>query len=597
MNLNPFDWLRKNSYVVIFSVLTLLTFIVLYYSRSLDDNRLTNWQWAFDVVDPLRVFFILVIGLLFAYIISKTSFIDRYPIAWLFLSSYIITSLIWREPEVIIDSSRYFTQAKHLEVYGIGYFFREWGRDIVAWTDMPLIPFIYGIIFKFFGEGRIPIQIFTTFLFSMTVVLTYLIGKTLWDENIGLFGGMLLIGIPYLFIQTPLMLIDIPTMFFLTLSILTFIKALENGKAWIVFSSISIFFTFYSKYSTWPMMSVLVVIFIVCLFQRKDTVTNPPIPPLLKGGEGGITKKHASCIMHHESCIVNHASFYRGLITTLISCLLIGIVFWYKSDVFLEQITLLITYQKPGLKRWSESYISTFLFQIHPFITASALYSVYVAFRKKDIKYLITAWLVLLVFLFQIKRIRYVIVVFPMLSLMASYGFMQIGDREKIKFISLCIVIFSVIVAIFVYLPFMEKMSVINLKNAGEFLDSLEKSNVKVFTTPLSDPVVNPAVSVPLLDIFTKKKIYYDNDTNSSVNYKDIEESSLRFTWEYKNPDYYRGGSSLEREDTAIVIISDDNNKGLPEDIQIALKGYRLVKIFDVCEGIFRYRTSVSIYQ
>ena len=64
----------------------------------------------------------------------------------------------------------------------------------MAWTDMPLVPFLYGLIFKFFGESRLYIQIFTTFFFSMTVVLTYMIGKTLWDEDTGLYGGMLLLG-------------------------------------------------------------------------------------------------------------------------------------------------------------------------------------------------------------------------------------------------------------------------------------------------------------------------------------------------------------------------------------------------------------------
>ena len=91
----------------------------------------------------------------------------------------------WKVPEVIVDASRYFTQAKHLDVYGIGYFLREWGRDINIWTDMPLIPFLYGLIFKLFGESRIYIQAFTTLLFSLTVVLTYNIGKTLWDETVG----------------------------------------------------------------------------------------------------------------------------------------------------------------------------------------------------------------------------------------------------------------------------------------------------------------------------------------------------------------------------------------------------------------------------
>ena len=101
-----------------------------------------------------------------------------------------------------MDASRYFTQAKHLDVYGIEYFLREWGRDINIWTGHAPHSFLYGLIFKLFGESRIYIQAFTTLLFSSTVVLTYNIGKTLWDETVGFYGGLLLLGIPYLFSQT-----------------------------------------------------------------------------------------------------------------------------------------------------------------------------------------------------------------------------------------------------------------------------------------------------------------------------------------------------------------------------------------------------------
>jgi 4-amino-4-deoxy-L-arabinose transferase-like glycosyltransferase len=132
-----------------------------------------------------------------------------------------------------VDTSRYFTQAKHLEMYGIKYFMHEWGKGISAWTDLPLISFFYGLIFKFFGESRIYIQIFTTFLFSMTCVITFFIGKTLWDEETGFLAGLLLLGTPYLFSQIPLMLIDVPTMLFLTLSVFTYIRAIEKGGIWI----------------------------------------------------------------------------------------------------------------------------------------------------------------------------------------------------------------------------------------------------------------------------------------------------------------------------------------------------------------------------
>lgn len=551
--------LIKKYYVFIFSILTLLTFVALFLLRALDDNRLTSWEWVFAGTDASKVFLILIPGLISAYIFSKFSFMERYSAVFLFSFSYLIAIFFWRESEVIVDASRYFTQAKHLEVYGVGYFFREWGRNIMAWTDMPLVPFLYGLIFRFFGESRLYIQIFTTFLFSMTVVLTYMIGKTLWDEDTGLYGGMLLLGIPYLFTQVPLMLVDVPAMFFLTLAIFTFIVALKRGGLWILFSSLAVFLAFYSKYSVWLMLSVLAVIFFVC---AKN----------------------------------NRAAFNKAALVALVSGLLIGAAFLFKFEVFLEQIRFLISYQKPGLERWSESFISTFFFQIHPFITIFAIYSIYAAAKKKDLKYLIIIWMIFLVALLRIKRIRYIIMAFPIFALMASYGLAQIGKKEAVRFISLCIVSFSVVVGLFGYLPFVQKMSAVNLRAAGHFLDSVKEPDVRVFALLPEEPVVNTAVSVPILDLFTKKNIICNYKDMSHQPFEKIEKSSLRFTWEYKNPEYY-AGDKHSKERAAVAIISDNTNDAVPENIKQQLAGYQLSGVFNVSEGLFRYRTGVRIYQ
>lgn len=532
----------------------------------MDNNRLTSWAWVFDNIDATKIYLILILGVILAYLLFRIipSLNSSLSSLFLFLLSFLIVLPFWKEPEVIIDSSRYFTQAKHLEVYGIGYFLKEWGKDIVPWTDLPLIPFLYGLIFKFLGEFRPYIQLFTTLLFSLTVLLTYQIGKMLWDEDTGFSAGLLLLGIPYIFTQVPLMLVDIPTMFFLTLSIFTFIKALSRGGIWIVFSSISIFLTFFAKYSTWLMLSVLVVIFLVYRPQISD---------------------------HRPQTHI-----YRGFTVALISALLIGAVFLYKFDLFAEQLKLLMTYQKPGLKKWSESLLSTFFFQIHPFITISALYSIYVAFKKKDLRYIIISYLVLLILLMQIKRIRYTIMVFPMLTLMASYGLQAVKSKELRGFIFSCILIFSVIIAIFAYLPFMGKISIVNLKNAGKFLDSLDVEVVEVFAIPQIHSGANPAVSVPILDLFTKKKIYYDYSPEFFPPKEEIEYSPLRFTWEYKNPNYYPTNNKVLKEKKAVAVISSEPEEILPGYLEQKIKGYNNSKVFKTCEGIFYYKTMVKMF-
>lgn len=569
----------------------------------MDDNRLTSWQWVFDSVSAGNIFFILVLGVIFLLVffiplknlfcrvrkprlsIDETFLTLRFSAIFLFLFSFITSVNFWKMPEVIVDASRYFTQAKHLEVYGIGYFLKEWGKNIMSWTDLPLIPFLYGLIFKFFGESRLYIQIFTTLLFSMTVVLTYLIGKELWDEDTGLYGGALLLGIPYLFVQAPLMLVDIPTMFFLTFSVFALIKSLRsNGLGMMVFSSFALFLAFFSKYSTWPMLSVLVVIFLVYLKTYPSHKGRGKLKALHLDGERRKRRWKKRTVL------------YIGILVLSMALLLIGVVIFFKYDIFFEQIGLLMSYQEPGLKRWRESLISTFFFQMHPFITISALYSTWRAFKKRDIRYLIIIWLVILLILFQVKRIRYTIPLFPMIALMASYGLQQIKDIEIRRFVVSCILLSSITVAAFAYLPFTQKMSAINLKDAGKFLDTIDEENVEVFTLFQHESLLNAAVAVPLLDLFTKKRIIYRYDSTFSHGREETEKSPLRFTWEYKNPGYYEGNNSAW-EGTAVVVIASEPDEALPYHIKQRIRDCRLARAFRKSEGVFQYKTVVTVYR
>jgi len=550
-NINPF---------ILTALTALAAFLVLFAFRSADDNRLFNWQWVFTRGNISGIFLFLILGMVAAYLIARAAIFERKPVAFLFLFSFVPAALLWTEPELIIDASRYFTQAKHLEVYGIEYFVREWGKDIMAWTDLPTVPFLYGVIFTFFGENRIFIQALTTLLFSTTVVLTYNIGKTLWTEELGFFAGMLLLGMPVLLTQVPLMLVDVPAMFFLTLTIYTFMKALDPGGAGMIsLASIALFLTAFSKYSTWILLSVLGII--LAVYWKRNPRT----------------------------------ALRRSFVVLALSIVLIGIAAALKFDVFSEQIRLLLSYQKPGLQRWGESFLSTFFFHIHPFITLAAIYSLVVAFKQRDLSYGIIFWLMMLVLAFDIKRSRYLLPVLPMLALTASYGFQKIERRDLRRFIVFVIVISSLITTIFGYLPFARRTSAENIKNAGEYLNSRGIETVEVFTLPLKDPVVNPSVSVPLLDLFTKKRIVYQYHPDFFPPPKDIATWSLRFTWEYKSPQYYTG-DLIEKNHTAKLIISGEVNRVIPPSLVQKLQGYRMSKSLGISSDPFRYKTIVEIY-
>jgi hypothetical protein len=541
-------------------------FQLLFVFRYLDDNRLTSWQWVFDGVYLPAVLVSLLVGITAAYGLSWSSLPDKHPVAVLFIFSFLTGCLFWKEPEVIVDTSRYFTQAKHLELYGVRYFIGEWGRTLNAWTDLPLLPFLYGIIFKVFGESRVYIQILNTFLFSVTAVWAYFIGKTLWNKDVGFNAGMLLSAIPYLLTQVPLMLTDVGTMCFLLFAVFAFTQALLKGGFWVLIASVAVISAFFSKFSSWIMLSVLCVVFTVFILDR--TLPSQTRRRLLK----------------------------RGGSVAMITLIPLAVVVTYRYDVLSEQIRLLITYQKPALSGWRESFVSTYLFQTNAFITVAALFSLYAAVRKRDIRYSIVCWLPLLIIITAVGRIRYIVPVFPMLALMAAYGLDEVRSRELKRFMVFGAISVSLVIAISVYLPFLKKMGTSNLLEAGKYLDSLDTPSVEVITPRRNDFVINPAVSVPVLDFFTSREIIYEY--KEAIPPEGFRRSPLRFTWMYENPLYYRSDSGRDfTAERPLVIITSEHGEVLVHHILEKLKGYRKTLEFNTTTGVFRYSPDVLIYE
>jgi hypothetical protein len=69
----------------------------------------------------------------------------------------------------------------------------------------------------------------------------------------------------------------------------------------------------------------------------------------------------------------------------------------------------------------------------------------------------------------------------------------------------------------------------------------------------------------------------------------------LRYTWEYKNPNYY-AGEPVENDDTALVIISGETGRVIPPSFKQRLEHYRLSKRFAFSADPFRLKTIVEIY-
>jgi hypothetical protein len=356
------------------------------------------------------------------------------------------------------------------------------------------------------------------------------------------------------------MLVDVPTMFFFMLAVVTSVAALKNGGAGrILLASFSLFLVFYVKYSTWFLLTLLPIIYAYFMF------SNPT------------------------------RTIRRGFALAMLTLIMTGTLFFFYKDIFVPQLGFLLEYQKPGLNRWGESYISTLLFQTHPFITAAAFFAVFAAVRKMDFRFLIVSFLLLLFICMQVKRIRYSIPIFPMLSLMAAYGIGEIQNKKLIKQAVFSIVGTSFVLAFMGFLPFLKTLGVQNLQAAGHYVNSIAGSNVEVVSLAGDSVVVSPSTAVPILDIYTAKNLVYAYEPVSIETLERYKTSPLRFTWEFPLPEYYSPDEDTKYFD-ALVIISDDPKRTIPQEIENKISLYPFQKIFNQSSNIFQHQTFVSVY-
>ena len=548
--------LERADQLLLIAFLAVLAFPLLYAFRHFDDNTLTSWRWVFADTGMVRVFGFLSLGIIAAFFLSKMKVPDLHPISFLFCLSFLAVMPLWGAPETILDTARYVLQSKQLEHHGIFSFLSGWGRETGAWTDLPVVPFFYGLIFRYLGDARICLQIFTTTLFSLTVVLSYFIGKTLWDRETGLLAALFLPGIPYLLVQAPLVLVDAPLMFLLTLSLYLFLTALrKGGPLRIAAAAGAISLAVLAKYSAGPMLFLLPVVTFV----------------LAKQGERLAVRRSAAVFAE--------------------AAVLAGLAFYAQYDVFMEQVRLLRAYQLPGFSRWQESFVSTFFFQVHPLATLSALVAVPVAIKRRDIRFLIPAWFAVLTLAIPAGRIRYILPLFPLFSLMAAYGLNVIKDSGIRRFITFCVLAASLAVAWGAYLPFLNRTSMANLREAGYYIDTLPGDAVVVHVHPQRTSTGNTEMAIPLLDLYTRKRIIYRREHIVHPRAEQLQRSPLRFSWDVPLTSLYE--DATEHDAMPAVVISSEPS---PSTGSVRQGGPRLLAAFTSDTGIFRFKTFLAVF-
>ncbi|UCG78031.1 MAG: glycosyltransferase family 39 protein [Nitrospirota bacterium] len=556
----PVSEVRGKEIILLVVFINLILFPILYIFRFLDNNTLSSWQWVFDGTRLRTLYMMHVLSIVVSLVLTRVDIPVRSYGSISFLTPFFIVLVLRGMPELYLDTSRYVIQAKALMLEGSFYFMKEWGGAVPAWTDMPLVPFVYGLLFSVFGESREIIQIFNAGMFSITVYAAYRMGSDLFERETGFYASLILMSVPYIFIQVPFMMVDVAAMCFLTLSYWLAVRVIKfGGVSNIVLCCASIICAALSKYSTWPMLIGLAIIPLV----------------FKKGDANGLWRKVV----------------YVGLPVMLVMCAFLIL----KYDVISAQIGTLRSYQLPALGRWKESFISMFLFQSHPYIIVLTVICAWFSLKNRDLTALIPLWAFVFIIVFRIERMRYLMPLFPLLSVAASYGMSTVRYSYVKRYVAFGMLAFSMFILFAGYLPFVTGTSMVNIRDAGEYIDSLEHGPVSITVMPQPVSTGNTAAVLPILDLYTDKELRYVGPEQPAQMPEGIESTPLRFTWELDMTEPYVG-NSVQRGIVALIT----GEKLLEPDGSLSPfigKRARLLRSFEKSSGVFRFNSFIYVYE
>jgi hypothetical protein len=391
------------------------------------------------------------------------------------------------------------------------------------------------------------------------VFATARIGGLLWGARTGARGALLLLAIPCLLVQVPLLMADVPAMAAVTAALWGLLETLERRGAWRgAAAALAVAAALLAKYSTW----------------------------VLLGSATGI-------ILLLQALRSRWAAVGRGTGAVVAGALAPALFTLLKPDLVQGQLALLAGFQWEGLRRWVESYPSTFLFQTHPLLAAAALAALWQGWRGRDPKVLVAAALPLVLFALGARRSRYLLPAFPMIALLAARGLEALPGRAR-RFAVLSAVGFSLVTVFAVYLPFLKWVNTANVQAAGHFLDERNVTAVEATAQPAPGVAINPEVAIPLLDYYTAARIIVRSPTPSPPPQEELRASSFRFTWEQPLPSWYRDDPPPPAG-VAQVLIAGDPAAPLPAELAQKVAGRAPEGVF-VRDAVFRYRTLVSVW-
>ncbi len=399
---------------------------------------------------------------------GKSSVIVRESliVSALFIGSFVNAFSLWQIPEFIPDAILWNYQARYIVEHSIPSFLLGFGRNVVSSSGLPLPTLIFGLAYSLFGVHRFSIQLVNSTLFSLIVVLGYLIGRELFTREVGVYSGIILLSSPFMVSQVPLTLVDVATTFFVTLSIYQILRLMKKpGLLSTVLAAVTVLLASLCKITSlfflFPFLLVLYAIMILrsrqkSLVLRRMLLFFTTLALLLAAVTlpfyATITKEYWSAFSNPFATIISTPNILNVPFTMLPMAILQGLILSVTIPVFiLALLGLSFVFLERTKKRnkMNRTRIASCVL-LATWIIVPIMYTLYPVFL--------------------LSGARYMMPTYPAYAVLAASFLPVIKDKRLRRMICVSILVLSIVSAQFMYGYTWSQSPSRNLMYAAEYL-------------------------------------------------------------------------------------------------------------------------------
>lgn len=315
--------------------------------------------------------------------------------------------------------------------------------DRVTVDSAPCYIWLMAIMFKFFGVSEYSARFFSAFFGVATIISIYFLGRMLFDEWIGLFSSFVMLTTPLFFTYSRRAMFDVTLTFWVTLAFIFFMKGMKKRNYFILFG-ISTGIAVLTK-SALGFSPILIAIVYLLLLKEYRKIIDPFF--LL-----GIM---SALLVSFPWYFYQYSNDPEKFVNSHLKLLIYKRMFMFESErSSLWYLKILWIYYWPWIPLAAYSFVRLLIN----------------CFKKVNPNTLIVlCWTVVVIgvmSIMNVKKMYYIMPVFPALALLSSVVLNSILAKEKRKkvFVGGCFILSLLLAIVIAVTPITLPYDVVNNK-------------------------------------------------------------------------------------------------------------------------------------